>query len=152
MLKKRLIGLGLVFAVCLAGQWVLSAHPNEAPEPAQIAPPDWLESPQTPSQSQNLDNLHQNLVRQLLIMTFIIALFGGGFWWFVRKYSKGLLVGKGRFITILETIPLGPRKTVHLLEVGHKKLLIGSTPDSIRLLADLTEPDRPNSSQKDSSQ
>ncbi len=152
MLKKRFIGLGLAFAVCLAGQWVLSAHPSEASGPAQIASPNWRESPQTPSQPQNLDNLHQNLVRQLIVMTLIVALFGGGLWWFVRKYSKGLLVGKGRFITILETIPLGPRKTVHLLEVGRKKLLIGSTPDSIRLLADLTEPDRPDSSQKDSSQ
>ncbi|MEJ5259274.1 MAG: flagellar biosynthetic protein FliO [Anaerohalosphaeraceae bacterium] len=151
MLKKRLIGLGLVFAVCLAGQWGLSAHLSEASGPAQTAPPNWLES-QAPAQSQNLDNLHQNLVRQLLVMTFIVALFGGALWWFVRKYSKGLLVGKGRFITILETIPLGPRKTVHLLEVGHKKLLIGSTPDSIRLLADLTEPDQPSSSQKDASQ
>jgi flagellar biogenesis protein FliO len=34
---------------------------------------------------------------------------------------------------------LGPRKSVHLIEIGSRRLLIGSTNENIRKLADLTE-------------
>ncbi|HOK65205.1 MAG TPA: flagellar biosynthetic protein FliO [Anaerohalosphaeraceae bacterium] len=150
MLKKRLIWLGLILVFCLVGQWVLSASQPAEPNLPQTAQPVWLEQKPS-SQSQNLDNLHQNLVRQLLIMILIVAIFGSGLWWFVRKYSKGLLVGKGRLITVVETVPLGPRKMLHLVEVGRKKLLLSSTPDSIRFLAELTETSLPTSPQKEPS-
>jgi flagellar biosynthetic protein FliO len=151
MLKRRLIWLGIVLGICIAGQWVLSASqgPN-APAPAQTNSPVWMEE-KPAAGGQELDNLHQNLVRQLLIMIVLVALFGGGVWWFLRRYSKGLLAGKGKLITVVETVPLGPRKMLHLLEVGPKKLLISSTPDSIRLLADLTDSIQPSHFQKESS-
>ncbi len=85
-------------------------------------------------------------------MIAIAALFGGGVWWFVRKYSKGLLVGKGNLITVVETIPLGPRKLLHLLEVGPRKFLIASTSDGIRLLADLTETYKTSAEKKEHSE
>lgn len=148
MLKKRLLLLGLVLVFCLVGQWVLSASQSVQATASQTPPPDWLEKgPSHPS--QNLDHLQQNLVRQLLVMILIVALFGGGLWWFVRKYSKGLLVGKGKSISVIETVPLGPRKMLHLLDVGSKRLLIASTSDSIRLLADLTESAQPIPAQKE---
>jgi flagellar biosynthetic protein FliO len=85
-------------------------------------------------------------------MIFIVALFGGGLWWFVRRYSKGLLSGKGRLITVLETVPLGPRKMLHLIEVGPKKILISSTADSIRLLTELPSTRESVSSPKERSE
>ncbi len=41
-------------------------------------------------------------------------------------------------IRIAETVHLGPRKAVHLLEIGNRRLLIGSTNENITRLADLT--------------
>lgn len=46
----------------------------------------------------------------------------------------------GKEIRIAETVHLGPRKAVHLLEVGERRFLIGSTNESITRLADLTSP------------
>ena len=34
---------------------------------------------------------------------------------------------------------LGGRKVVHLIEVGHRQLLVGSTPTQISILADVTQ-------------
>lgn len=151
MLKKRLIWLGILLGLCLAGQWVLSAAPgSETSAPNQLPSPSWMEQ-KPASQSQELDNLHQNLLRQLLVMIFIVALFGGGLWWFVRRCSKGLLSGKGKWVTVVETVPLGPRKMLHLLEVGPKRLLVSSTPDSICLLADVTDSIQPAASKETAS-
>ena len=46
----------------------------------------------------------------------------------------------GKEIRIAETVHLGPRKAVHLLEVGERRFLIGSTNENITRLADLTSP------------
>jgi len=50
----------------------------------------------------------------------------------------------GKEIRILETAHLGPRKSVHLLRIGNQRLLIGSTNESITMLADVTEQDEPD--------
>jgi flagellar biogenesis protein FliO len=43
----------------------------------------------------------------------------------------------GKEIHIVETVHLGPRKAVHLLEIGGRRYLIGSTNEKINTLADL---------------
>ena len=43
----------------------------------------------------------------------------------------------GKEIHIVETVHLGPRKAVHLLEIGNRRFLIGSTNENISTLADL---------------
>lgn len=58
-------------------------------------------------------------------------------------YASKKLVGRisnlpGRKIKIVETAHLGPRKAVHLLRIGDRSILIGSTNESITKLADLT--------------
>ncbi|OHB48202.1 MAG: flagellar biosynthetic protein FliO [Planctomycetes bacterium GWF2_41_51] len=44
----------------------------------------------------------------------------------------------GKRIQIIEAVHLGPRKSLHLIKVGKKTLLIGSTNENISHLADLT--------------
>lgn len=61
----------------------------------------------------------------------------------VAIYASKRLVGKianlpGKKIKIVETAHLGPKKAVHLLRIGDRCLLIGSTNDNITKLADLT--------------
>jgi flagellar biosynthetic protein FliO len=43
----------------------------------------------------------------------------------------------GKEIRIIETIHLGPRKAVHLIEVSNQRILIGSTNENIMKLADI---------------
>ena len=148
MPKKRIFLIGILLLFCLAGQWWLrmsqaaSESPKEEKKPvlntriSEESPfSEETESPEAP----NSDDLRSQLIRQLLIMIGFVVLIGAGLWWFARKYSRGLMGGKGRLITVTETVPLGPRKTVHILQVGSRKLLIGSTSESIRFLTDVTE-------------
>jgi len=45
----------------------------------------------------------------------------------------------GREIHVIETVHLGPRKSLHLLKIGNQRILIGSTSDSITKLAVLND-------------
>ncbi len=47
-------------------------------------------------------------------------------------------VNKNR-VKVVEVHHLGGRKVVHLIEVGHRQLLVGSTPTQISMLADVTQ-------------
>ena len=45
----------------------------------------------------------------------------------------------GKQIRVIETHHLGPRKSIHLIAAGSRRLLIGSTNDRITMLADVTD-------------
>jgi flagellar biosynthetic protein FliO len=45
----------------------------------------------------------------------------------------------GREIHVVETIYIGQRKALHLVEAGNRRLLIGSTNENITKLADITD-------------
>jgi flagellar biogenesis protein FliO len=141
MPKKRILWIGILLVICLAGQWMLRSGQAAADtsNSQTLRPLNASPSDTAPAEPQNLDLLHRQLVRQLISMILIVALFGVGLWWFARRYSKGLLGGKGKLVTVTETIPLGPRKMIHILQVGSRKMLLGSTADSIRFLADITD-------------
>jgi flagellar biosynthetic protein FliO len=57
-----------------------------------------------------------------------------------KKFLPKITKLPGKEIRIAETVHLGPRKAVHLLEVGERRFLIGSTNENITRLADLTSP------------
>jgi flagellar biogenesis protein FliO len=46
-------------------------------------------------------------------------------------------------IHVLETAHLGPRKALHLVKVGGRRLLIASTSDSVTMLAGIPEREEP---------
>ena len=59
----------------------------------------------------------------------------------------------GKEIRIIETIHLGPRKAVHLIEVCNQRLLIGSTNENIIKLADInSNQTKPSTQQMDNAQ
>jgi flagellar biogenesis protein FliO len=45
----------------------------------------------------------------------------------------------GKQIRIVETARLGPRKVMHLIQVGTRRLLIASTDETITMLAEVTD-------------
>ncbi|MCH7555838.1 MAG: flagellar biosynthetic protein FliO [Planctomycetes bacterium] len=57
-----------------------------------------------------------------------------------KRFLPKITKLSGKEIRIAETVHLGPRKAVHLLEIGNRRFLIGSTNESITRLADLTSP------------
>jgi len=75
--------------------------------------------------------------KMMLSVLLVIGLGAGAI------YASKKVLGKitnlpGKKIKVVETVYIGPRKAVHLLEVDNRRILIGSTNDNITKLADLT--------------
>ena len=75
----------------------------------------------------------------MLSVLFLIAL-GVAAIYVSKRFLPKITNLSGKEIRIAETVHLGPRKAVHLLEIGNRRFLIGSTNENITRLADLTSP------------
>jgi flagellar biosynthetic protein FliO len=75
--------------------------------------------------------------RAILAILFILALFITAIY-VSKKLLPKITNLPGKEIRIVETIHLGPRKAVHLLEIENRRFLIGSTNENITKLADLS--------------
>jgi flagellar biogenesis protein FliO len=89
--------------------------------------------------SPKTDSLREQLFKQLLTMIAFVGVIGIGAWFFCKKFACTWTSGKGKNINVIETVSLGPRKLMHIVSVGSKQFLLGSTPENIRLLAEITE-------------
>lgn len=73
----------------------------------------------------------------MVSVLFLVALGAGGIY-VSKRFLPKITNLSGKEIRIAETVHLGPRKAVHLLEIGERRFLIGSTNENITRLADLT--------------
>ena len=76
-------------------------------------------------------------VRAILAVLFVLVLFVAAIY-VSKKLLPKIANLPGKEIRIIETVHLGPRKTVHLLEIDNRRFLIGSTNENITKLADLS--------------
>ncbi len=75
-------------------------------------------------------------IRAVLAVLFVLALFIAAIY-VSKKLLPKIANLPGKEIRIIETVHLGSRKAVHLLEIGNRRFLIGSTNENITKLADL---------------
>ncbi len=77
-------------------------------------------------------------LRAMLAIFFVVAL-GIAAIYVSKKLLPRIATVPGKEIRIVETVHLGPRKAVHLIDIGHRRFLIGSTNETVTKLADLHE-------------
>jgi flagellar biosynthetic protein FliO len=79
--------------------------------------------------------LYSNLIRAI----FFVIILGVVAFYVSKKLLPRITNLPGKEVRVVETVYLGPRKAVHVLEVGSRRYLIGSTNENISKLADITE-------------
>jgi flagellar biosynthetic protein FliO len=73
-------------------------------------------------------------LRLIVVLLVMVAAF-----WILRRIQGNGWKGAHRQLQVLETTHLTPRRTIHLIQIGDRKLLIGATDQSISLLTELDE-------------
>jgi flagellar biogenesis protein FliO len=139
MLKKRLILLGILLAVSIAGQILLRPCLGESKTPAS---PNLTKDTLTGwnlEKDKSMDNLGGKLTGNFLMMLGFIAAVGFAAWWFLKKINTPWVGSKNGQLELIETMHLGPRKAVHVIRAGQKQVLLASGNDGIRFLCDLAE-------------
>ena len=59
--------------------------------------------------------------------------------WYNRRIQTGY--GASRAVQLLETRALGPNRSLQLVRVGHRAVLVGVTPDRINQLLEIDDPE-----------
>ena len=80
----------------------------------------------------------RELIFKFMVSVLSLVALGVGGIYVSKKFLPKITNLSGKEIRIAETVHLGPRKAVHLLEIGQQRFLIGSTNENITRLADLT--------------
>jgi len=137
--KKRMVILCL--ALLIGGGWISIAARSE----------DQRAQPATPQQSgsfladpnfagpADVSFGGGGLFARMMLCILLVAGLGVGMLYVSKKVLPKVTNAPGKEIRVRETAYLGPRKALHLVEIGNHKLLIGSTNDSITALADVTD-------------
>jgi len=124
-----------------------ASQPGSQKEVGQAGPPA-----SDGSQSLGLrdDYGMEGPVVKILVYTFVVLVLGVAAILFLKKVLPRLGVSKpgGRNVSVVETAYLGPRKSVHLLAVGSRRILVGSSRDTLTMLADVTDAIEPSGEQK----
>ena len=81
----------------------------------------------------------REFIYKMLLSILVVAGLGAGVVYISKKLLPKISNLPGKQIRVLETNHLGPRKTIHLIQVGSRRLLIGSTSETITMLADVTD-------------
>ncbi len=79
------------------------------------------------------------LLARMLAATLVIVVIGGVAIYLLKRVLPRVGRRGGRRIQVEETSYLGPRKAVHLLKVGSRRLLVGSSKDGIHRIEDVTD-------------
>ena len=86
------------------------------------------------------EHIQQNLMKRFVYVILFVILLGAAAYYLTKKLLPKLSVTQGKNISVIENVPLGPQKILHLIQIGdNRRLLIGSTNDTINFLADVTE-------------
>ena len=135
--RKKFV-LFLVATLCLAGVCAVSAADQEAKAKPMFTDKATLfaNEPNLADGSADEYSSREMFTRMMLMVGFVVIL-GVAAVYVSKKFLPKLTHASGKRVRIIESVHLGPRKTVHLLQVDDKQLLIGSTSDSITKLADV---------------
>ncbi|MBN1125630.1 MAG: FliO/MopB family protein [Sedimentisphaerales bacterium] len=80
------------------------------------------------------------LLRKFAIAIGFVAVLAIAAFFVSKRVMPRIATPKGKEISVVETIPLGVRRSLHLVKIGpNRRILIGSTNDSISYLADVSE-------------
>lgn len=81
----------------------------------------------------------QELFYKMMLAVLLVVVLGITAIYISKKFMPGISRLSGKKIRISETVHLGQHRAVHLLKIGGRRLLIGSTNNSITSLADVTD-------------
>lgn len=138
--KGKVMVLGLVLLV--SGGWIgLSARSADQAKSEPSTPEQsrsFLDDP-NPAGRTDISLGNKELFLKMMFSVALVVVLGVAALYLSKKVLPKVTNAPGKEIRILETTYLGPRKALHLVEVGNQKLLVGSTNESISTLAHMTD-------------
>jgi len=140
VLRRIALSLGLLVGLSLGAQVPDRSAPPPSPAEKELQAPLTLEDGK-PTQGQAPEAPPSGL-RAFGSLVLVLGLAGGSLW-ALKKYGRGRIPGSGSGkLRVEETLALGDRRFVSILEAEGERFLIGLTPQGIQLISRLDPGDR----------
>jgi flagellar biosynthetic protein FliO len=147
-MMKRILHHFTVAVLCLILSGVIAAaaiaQQNKPASPSQ-SPANLLSSAQpaqVPAQAEGMavPDLGFSVLRTVGGLGLVLTLIVGGYF-AIRKFAPQYFAKSvsGQNMRVIETLPMGDRRSISLIEVANSRFLVGNTPQQINLI--LTLPD-----------
>ncbi|OHB62451.1 MAG: hypothetical protein A2Y76_06945 [Planctomycetes bacterium RBG_13_60_9] len=139
--RSKGVTIGLCLAVVIGGGWIcLAARSSDHNVPLAMADPNEpAMADLSIAHPADISLGSRELFAKMMLSVALVIVLGLAVLYVSRKVLPKVGNLPGKEIRIRETAYLGPRKALHLVEVGGHRLLIGSTNDHITALAHLTD-------------
>jgi flagellar biogenesis protein FliO len=145
--KRRIVFLCLLLLV--SGGWIALASrrsgaatgPSVGKDAATVPAPRNSSFTSDPglSSGPSLSLGNGELFLKMMLSVGLVLGLGGAALYVSRRVLPRVTHAPGKEIHVLETACLGPRKALHLVEVGGQRLLIASTSDHVTMLTTVNE-------------
>ena len=100
----------------------------------------------------NLDEPRRDanqMLWEMLAAVLVVAVLAMVAFFLIRRFGSKLKITQGRQMKLVETLHVGPRQAVHMLDVQGRRILISATRERIAMLTELSaEPGPPAASRK----
>lgn len=119
-------------------------QPNE---PDAYVPNDYIASLEASASDRDTNPESVSVARVLTSLVIVVGLVYLTMV-FLRRYGGvgNAQTQEQRLMRVVGNLSLGPGRALHLVEVGSRKLVVGSTATNVTMLAELTESDLPSAS------
>jgi flagellar biogenesis protein FliO len=78
-----------------------------------------------------------DMLSRLTVSVVVVGVLGVVAWVAIKKLGPRVGLQSGRTVNVVETVYLGPKKCLHLVEIDGQRLLLGSTADRVSMLSHL---------------
>src|SRR4030043_97942 len=144
--RKKFIAL-LVTAVIVGGILIIcsaqSSNNQTQPDKPELAGGSLFSGDPNFPKSLGSGSGNQELFFRMMLSVLLVLALGVAAIYISRKVLPRITNLPGKEIRVIETVHLGQRKTIHLLKIGSRLLLVGSTNENITKLADVTDTGAP---------
>jgi flagellar biosynthetic protein FliO len=132
-----------LFAVLVVGGTLvgLAASSADREKTETLAPETDTSFLSDPSLSDQPGSALSNgeLFLKMMLSVVLVGVLAVAAFYVSKKVLPKVTNAPGKEIRVVETAYLGPRKTLHLVQVGKQKLLVGSTNETIATLAHIDD-------------
>ncbi len=136
--RKRIVVLLLAVALCSGAVSLCAARGGSDEGRRSLFDDSGFAYGNEPNRIAGLDGGVGDFFFRMMLMVLLVVILGAAAIYLSRKLLPRFTQLAGKRIRMVETVHLGPRKTLHLLRIGNQQLLIGSTNENITRLADVT--------------
>ncbi len=126
---------------------LIVSQEKQPKEPRADIPSDYIASLEASASDRDTNPESVSIARVLISLVIVVGLVYLTMV-FLRRYGGvgNVQNQEQRLMRVVGNLSLGPGRALHLVEVGSRKLVVGSTATNVTMLAELTESDLPPAS------